>query len=149
MTSEKAYDNAARLDALVARVAALEGAGIGADTSWTDTGSMAASWGKGTGYFKYKFICTGVVMIAAQALTIGTDTDGTTILTNANGLSSAYRPLGPKQIMASTNALRTGAVGTATEPAWLEIQAGGGVQCFGFALAATFGNCFGVFTTDL
>jgi hypothetical protein len=150
MTSEKSYSTEARLAALVARVAALEAAGIGADASWTDTGGLTASWGKGTGYFKYKFIATGVVMVAAQGLTVGTAADATTILSNANGLTSAYRPAGPKQIPATTNDIKTSPVaGTSFEGSWLEFETGGGVQCFGVGAAATFLNCFGIFTTDL
>ena len=138
--SEKAYDVEQRLNALIA---------AGPEDSWTQTGALTASWGKGSGYFQYKYIGGGLVYIAAQGLTIGTDTDGTTICTAANGLLAAYRPQGPKQVMASTNALRTGAVGTATEPAWLEIQTGGSIQCFGVAAAATFLNCFGAFPIDI
>lgn len=158
MTSEKTYDNAQRLDALVGRTGTLESqvatlqaqvTALQGDASWTDTGGLTNSWGKGTGYLRYKLISPGWVALAAQALTIGTDTDGTTIITAANGLPTGYRPGGPKQIMASTNALRTGAVGTATEPCWLEIQSGGSIQCFGIAVAATFLNCFAAFPIDI
>lgn len=145
MTSEKTVDNAQRIDALVARIAALEG-----DSSWTDTGGMTGTWSKASGYFKYKFIGKGIVMVAAQNLIPGTVADGTTILTAANGLAAAYRPAGPKQLPCTSNFIKTAPVGSGSfEGSWFEFEAGGSVQCFGFGTAATFANCFGIFTTDL
>lgn len=145
MTSDKAYDAHQRLDALVARVGALEG-----DANWTDTGAMAASWGKGVGYFKYKLMLPGIVAIAAKALTVGTVADGTTILSNANGLQAGYTPGSAQQLVASTNSLKTSPVNASfLEPCWLEFEPGGGVQCFGVQSSATFLNCFGVIYTDI
>jgi hypothetical protein len=107
--------------------------------SWTDTGAMASGWSK-TGYFKYTLLPDGWVGVAAVLSPDGTATnkpDGSTILVAANGLPAAYRPSTNKLIPAYCNALRTGAVGTATESAALSFITDGSVQCYGIAAAAT------------
>jgi sugar (pentulose or hexulose) kinase len=145
MNSEKAAETARRLDAHFANDYHLPPV----TDSWHDVGPMSASWAKSGGFFKYSLLMPGVVAIAAQALTPGTVSDGTTILTAANGLPAGYLPSHPAQLVATTNFLKTAPVGTASyEPAWLEFEVGGSVQCFGFGLSATFANCFGlIFTT--
>jgi hypothetical protein len=149
VTSEKSYDNAQRLDLLIPRLGALETATAG-DTGWTDTGSLTSGWGKGSGYFKYRKLLPGVVLIAAKALTVGTVADATQILSNANGLGSGYQPAAAQQLNATTNSLKTSPVNASfLEPAWLEFEPGGGVQVFGVQSSATFLNCFGLIYTDI
>lgn len=116
---------------------------------WIDTGSMTGGWGKGSGFFRYKYLTQGVTAIAAKALTLGTVADGTTILTNANGLPAGVAPGSAQQLLASTNSLKGSPVTSGGfEPAWLEFEPAGSVQCFGCVLAATFLNCFGLIFTD-
>jgi hypothetical protein len=147
MTSEKSYSTEQRLNALIAALGPL--GSFVPDASWTDTGSLTASWGKGSGFFRYKRILPNIVAVAAQALTVGTVADATTILTNANGLGSGYRPGSAQQVVASTNSLKTSPVNASfLEPCWLEFETGGGVQCFGVQASATFLNCYGLIFTD-
>ena len=141
MTSEKSQDNAQRIDAHI-------GDGLAhppVDSSWTDTGSMSAGWGKGTGFFKYKMILPGVVMFVAQGLTCGSATvlDGTTILSNANGFAAGYRPGTAKTFPAYSDTLKV-SPNTASFPeaAALQVQSGGGVQCIGIGAAATLVHCW-------
>lgn len=119
--------------------------------SWHNTGAMTASWGKGTGFFKYKLLPgDGMVMVAAQGLVPGTVADGTTILTAANGLPAGYRPSTNKPVVADTNYLKTAPVGTGSfENARLNFNSDGSVQCSGFGTAATFCNCYGTFPLDI
>jgi hypothetical protein len=79
MTSEKAYDNAQRLDDL-----------IGGQTDWVDTGAMSASWAKG-GFLRYRRDLAGNTHLQGQNLTVGTAANGTIILSSANGLPAGFR----------------------------------------------------------
>jgi hypothetical protein len=115
--------------------------------SWHDTGAMASGWSK-TGYFKYTLLPNGMIAVACLLTPDGTATnkpDGSTILSAANGLPAAYRPSSNKLVAAWCNALRTGAVGTATESAGLSFITDGSVQCYGVAAAATSFALHGVF----
>jgi hypothetical protein len=151
MTSDKAYDIERRYNALVpalaARVTALEAA---ADT-WHDTGSMTNGWGKGTGYFKYRLLLPGVVIVAAKDLTCTTATvaDGTTILTAANGLNpNSYQPAANHIVNAWTDQTRI-AVGSNVESCGLKFITDGSVQCLGVGGSATTLNCYGLVFTDI
>lgn len=147
MTSEKSYGTEARLNALITGMGSL--AGFTPDAGWTNTGALTAGWGKGgAGFLRYKLILPGVVAIAAVALTPGTVADATTICTNANGLGSGYQPGWAQQLVATTDSLKTSPVNSSyLEPAWLEFEPGGGVQCFGVQASATFLNCTGLIFT--
>jgi hypothetical protein len=143
MTSDKSYDVEQRLSGLIA---------AGPDASWTDTGSMTGSgWGKGSGYFRYKLLMAGVVVVAVKDLTIsGTATvaDGTTILSAANGLNSGYRP-GANQIRNAWTDEERIAVGSNVESCGLKFVTDGSVQCLGIGPVATTLNCAALLFTDI
>ena len=148
MTSEKSYSTEQRLNALIAALGPL--ATFVPDASWTDTGSMTNSWSKASGFFKYKLLLPGVVAVCAQALTPGTVSDGTLIVSAANGLGSGYRPSTNKSIVADTNFLKTAPVGTGSfENARLTFVSDGSVTCNGFGLSATYCNLSGLIFTDI
>jgi hypothetical protein len=114
--------------------------------TWHDTGSLTASWGKGSGFFKYTLLPSNMVAVCAQGLTVGTVSDPTTILSAANGLPAAYRPTTAKPLVADTNFLKTAPVGSGSfENARLIFNTDGSVSVTGFGLSATFANCYGVF----
>lgn len=119
--------------------------------TWHDTGGLANSWGKGTGFFKYKLLPgDGMVMVAAQGLNPGTVADGTVICVAANGLGAAWRPATAKAMVADTNQIKVNGVGTgAFENARLNFLPDGSITCSGFGTAATYCNCYGTFPLDI
>ena len=103
---------------------------------WHSMPSMSASWSV-SGFAEYRLLPTGDLQLAFQDLVPGTDTDGTTIWA-AGSLPAAYRPAhNSPRLAAYSNALRTGAVGTATEGPALTVLTDGSVECFGIAAAST------------
>jgi hypothetical protein len=80
MTSEKSYDTQQRLDDLV-----------GGQTDWADFGSYSNSWAKSTGVYRYRRDLAGNTHVQMSVLTVGTTTNGTTILSSANGLPAGFR----------------------------------------------------------
>jgi hypothetical protein len=108
--------------------------------SWHDTGAMASGWSK-TGYFKYTLLPNGWVGVAAKLTPDGTATnkpDGSTILSAANGLPSAYRPATNKLVAAYVDIQRLDSVHTTNSNGiGLSFITDGSVQCFGIAATAT------------
>lgn len=151
MTSEKSYDNAQRLDALVGRVGTLEGGAGWLDTgnnvfdSWQDTGGLANGWGKGSGFWKFVHILPRLVLFHAEGCTVGTVADGTTILAAANGFPSGYRPPAVLSFPAWTDNLKSGT--SSYEGAQVSVQTDGSVTVRGFSTAATVMNAWGIFPT--
>lgn len=119
--------------------------------TWHDTGAMTGTgWGKGSGYFKYRLLPDGTVMVAAKDLTIAGGAavaDGTTILSAANGLPAAYAPVTNKIIPAYSDVLKVN--GGAFEAAAFKFVNDGSVQCLGFSTAATTADCYAVFPVDI
>jgi hypothetical protein len=151
MTSEKAYDNAQRLNAAIPRIGALEsGAGWLTNSPpvfdhWQDTAGLQNGWGKGTGYWKFVHILPRIVWFKCEGLTTGTATDGTIILSSANGFPSGYRPPDVHSFPAWTDNLK---VGTATyEGAQIAVQTDGSVTIRGFNASATVLASWGMFPT--
>lgn len=143
MTSDKSYDNALRLDALVPRVGTLEGL-VPGDTMH-DMGTMTAGWSKATGFIKYTLLLPGVVGIAIKDLqcTGATVTDGTTIVGSGQGLPSGYQPATNKTLVAYCDVLRI-VSGSNNEAAALRFINDGSIQCVGIAASATIVSCYGL-----
>ena len=116
--------------------------------TWTDTGAMATGWSK-TGYFKYSLLNNGWVGVAAKLTPDGTATnkpDGSTILSAANGLPAAYRPVTNKLVAAYVDIQRLDAVHTTNSNGIaLSFITDGSVQCFGVAATATSMICHASF----
>jgi hypothetical protein len=148
MTSEKSYATEQRFNVLIAALGPL--ATFQPDASWTDSGSLTAGWGKGSGYFRWKLILPGVVGIAVKDLTVGTTTtDGTTILSAANGLTG-YTGSTNKRLSAYVDIQRLDAVHT-TNPNGVALSfiTDGSVQCYGVAASATILSCYGLYFKDI
>lgn len=156
MTSEKSYDNASRLDALVARVAALEAAPAGPTVTignWNDTSAMSNGWGKGAGWFKYQHWTingTNWLYLSAKLLTPGTVADGTQIVTTA--LASFYQPATAVRFPVWTYDVK-GGPGTPTagpaEMAGFELQADGTIHTFGVFVNSSRVDCNVLIPLDL
>lgn len=115
--------------------------------TWHDTGSLQNGWSKG-GAFRYKMLALlNVVFVYAQDIVVGTDTDGTAILSAANGLPSGYRPSRNTRLAAWCDQLRQPSAGL-FEACALEFETDGSVQCYGVANGATRVDCFGILSTD-
>jgi hypothetical protein len=115
--------------------------------TWHDTGAMKSSWGKGTGYFKYKLLADGNVQIAAKGLTTGTVVDFTEILSAANGLPAGYQPTTSKHFPCYTDNIKAGSA--TFEVAALLFAADGSVQCLGFNTSATVAHCYAIMPIDI
>jgi hypothetical protein len=84
-----------------------------------------------SGTFKWRYGAENEIKFQC-GLSPGTDTDGT-IIGNIGGAT----PAASQTHAVWANALRTGAVGTATEGAALQLDTSGNVRCLGIAAAAT------------
>lgn len=95
--------------------------------SITTVGGMTINAG---GYIKYRKTNDNQVEMAVVNVTTSSQTDGTTIVTVANGLPAAYRPLvEQRRPLSYANAKSTaGAYPDAT----FAIQTDGSIQCYGF-----------------
>lgn len=148
MTSDKSYTSEQRLNGLVPRVGTVEGYTSWMNASppvfdhWADTGGMANGWGKGSGFFKYVHILPRLVLFHADGLTTGTVSDGTTILSAANGFPTGYVPPVALTFPAWTDNLKTS---TSYEGAQFTVNIDGSVTCRGFATSATVACCWGLF----
>ena len=156
-TADKAYDLAARMDRHVTThikssdIPSLPALGdyatYTAMTGWTETGSLANGWGKGSGYFKYRRFFTNMWLIAAKDLNCasGTKTNDTTILTTANAGWSA--PATNHILPAFCDAARTGTYGL--EVPSLTFVNDGSVRCLGVAGGAQTLSCYGWLFIDI
>ena len=118
--------------------------------TWHDTGALQSSWGKGSGYFKYQLLANGMVAVAAKDLNCSgaTVTDGTTILSAANGLPTGYQPAANHTVPAYADVTRV-ASGSNNESAALKFVSDGSVQCLGIAAAATLVSCYAIIPIDI
>lgn len=97
---------------------------------WHSETLVPASW---TGVFKWRHGAENEIKFQCGLNPNGgTDTDGT-IIASLLGIS----PSASQMHAVYANALRTGAVGAATEGASLQLDTSGNVRCFGIAAAAT------------
>ena len=94
MTSEKSVLTETRFNALITG-----GGSVLTEAAWTDFGTYSAGWAKvGGANYRFRMIfggpAAGLVMVQMQNLNAssGTTTNGTTILSAANGLPAGYRP---------------------------------------------------------
>jgi hypothetical protein len=106
----------------------------GTGETWHDLATPSNGWTIG-GHAAYTLLPDGWLGIAFKDLVPGTDTDGTTVFSSANGLPAAYRPANSHRIVAYTNTLRVS--GASFEMGALEFETDGSIQCFGIAAAAT------------
>jgi hypothetical protein len=123
MTSEKSYDTQQRLDALVQ-----------AQTDWANFGSFLNGWGPAT-LARYRIDLAGNVHVQFEVLSPGTTTNGTTILSSANGLPAGFRIGNFTYMPVRSDAL------AAQAPA-IYVGSDGHMECFGIAAAATRVDCY-------
>lgn len=124
MTSEKSYDTQQRLDDLVQ-----------AQTDWADFGSYTASWSKSTGVYRYRKDLAGNVHVQMAVLLVGTTTNGTTILSSANGLPAGFRIGNFAYFPVRTDQ-------TAAQSAAFYCGSDGHFECFGIGATATRCDCY-------
>lgn len=112
--------------------------------TWQDSGALASGWSKSSGYFRWTLLSNGWVGVAINIAPDGTNsTDGTTILTAANGLGPAYRPATNKLVAGYVDVQRL--VGSNSEAAGLSFHNDGSVACWGIAGGARSVILYGSF----
>ena len=105
--------------------------------TWHDISTFSNAWSLGAnGYVKYAMLPIGastspggIIAISVRNLVPGTTTNGTVVVSSANGVDSSYAPTVHRQPYVGTGS--TGSAG-------LELQADGSIQCFGAASATRF-----------
>lgn len=122
--------------------------GPGVQESWHSLTGFAAGWAIGSGSAEYMLTPMNELKIAIRNLSPGTTTtDGTTILSSANGIPSAWQPATARRFPVAVNILRQASAGI-FEGAALEIETDGSIQCYGIAAAATRVDGYAILPLD-